>query len=1015
MTALKNSPRLYAAAEDAGRLPSDTQLTGITLMFNRSAAQQADLDALLAAQQNPTSSQYHKWLTPAQFGARFGMAQADLDKVEQWLQQQGFTIDEVPPSRNFIRFSGTANQLELAFQTQMHSYKTSDGQKHISPSTSLSVPSAIAPTVEGIHDLTGLRPRSSHAAASRLAHPDYTFNNNGTQYVLFAPGDIKVAYDINPLIQGGSDGTGQTIVIAGQSEISTSDITNFQNAAGLTAKAPTLTLVPNTGTAAFVSGDQGESDLDVEWSGATAPGATINFIYTGNSQNSNGVFDSVQYAITNGIGNIISVSYGACETELQLASFSQDTLYQEAAAQGQTIISSSGDFGSTACYGFSNLSTSQQQALGVSYPASSQYVTGVGGTEISTANDAVGTYWGSASNNSVSLTTALSYVPEIAWNDDTLAGQYSPSQGGGLSAGGGGVSILYNSKPDWQSGVSGIPSDNARDVPDVALYSSPDYPGYLYCTSDSSDWTSGQTASCGNSQFYASSGTAYFTIAGGTSFAAPIFAGMVAILNQKTGNTSGQGLINPRLYQLASNAATYTTAFHDVISGNNYCTAGTTYGYCSAGGATEGYAAGLGYDQVTGLGSIDLNNLATAWPSAALTASTTTVSAASATDAVGTGDTITITVASGSSSVHTTPTGSVTVTVDGVDQSPALTLTSGSATYTFTPSAIGSHVIAVTYAGDGTFSTSSGSTTVVAVGGGATATTTTLSASSTSPVYGDNVTLTATVAPSAATGSVNFYDGGVKIGTGTLTAGVATYASSSLTIGAHTLTATYFGDTTYAQSNSNSLTVTVGTPSTSGTGSFTLTATNITVSQGSSGSSTLTITPQSGYTGIVNIQLSTSSSALQTYGCYNVSNATVSGASAVTTSITLYTNATTCANAAVTKRATLHRFVGAGVAATHETPAPRGSRALPISMTALASFLLFGLRRRAKWITMLGCLLLLAGAGLAVGCGGGSSSGGGGGSTSNDVPKGNYTLGVTGADTVFSNINATTSFTLTVD
>ena len=452
MAALKNSPRPSAARVDAGRMPADTRLTGITLVFNRSAAQQADLNTLLAAQQNPASPLFHKWLTPEQFGARFGMAQADLDKVEQWLQQQGFSVDWVARGRDMIRFSGTANQVNLAFQTEMHYYKGPDGVQHMGPSTALYLPAAIAPTVDAIHDLVDLRPRSTHSSVNRIAHPDYTFNNNGTQYVLFAPGDIKVAYDVNSLITGGFTGTGQTIAVMGQSEISATDITNFQDAAGLTEKTPNMILVPGTGSPAFSAGDEGESDLDVEWSGAMAPGATIDFVYTGNSSNSNGVFDSIAYAVDSQLGNIISVSYGSCETELTMDAFSQDTTYQEAEAQGQSIVASSGDFGSTACYGFSNLTTTQQQALAVSYPASSEYVTGVGGTEISSANDAVGTYWGSTATNTITLTTALSHIPEVAWNDDALSGMSSPTAGGGLSAGGGGVSTLYTSKPSWQTG-----------------------------------------------------------------------------------------------------------------------------------------------------------------------------------------------------------------------------------------------------------------------------------------------------------------------------------------------------------------------------------------------------------------------------------------------------------------------------------------------------------------------------------------------------------------------------------
>lgn len=920
VTPLQNSPRLFAETGiDAGRMPADTRLTGITMVFNRTAAQEADLKALLAAQQNPSSPLFHKWLTPEQFGARFGMAEGDLAKVEQWLQQQGFTIDSVGRSRNSIRFDGTVNQVELAFQTQMHYYKTSDGVQHISPATRLSVPSAFASTIESIRNLTDLRPRSMHVPVSRSAHPDYTFNSNGTQYVLFAPGDIEVAYDIKSLLTAGDNGSGQTIAVMGQSEISTTDITNFQDAAGLAEKAPNIILVPNTGSAAFMSGDEGESDLDLEWSGAMAPGATIDFVYAGNSTTSNGVFDSIAYAVDSKLGDIITVSYGSCEPELVMAGFNQDSVYEQAASQGQSIIASSGDSGSTACFGFTDLTTAVQQELAVNYPASSQYVTGVGGTEITAANDAVGTYWSSASNNSVVLTTAQSYIPEVAWNDDATSGAISPANGGGLSAGGGGVSTLYTTQPTWQASYFTAtgetnPNSSARLVPDVALYSSPEYPGYLYCTSDTSDWQlPAQKGSCGNSQFYDPT-SGYFTIAGGTSFAAPIFAGMVAILNQKAGYTAGQGLLNSSLYSLASNSTTYASAFHDVTSGNNDCTAGTTYGYCSSSGSTEGYAAGTGYDLVTGLGSVDLANLVAAWPASTSTliGTTTTLSAANTSPNVNVADNITISVASDAPST-TIPTGTVAVSVNG-----------GTATnYTLTSN--GTYVDPLTFTSAGTYS----------------------------------------------------------------------------------IVAQYMGDATHAAS-SGALSVTVGGTS-SGKGSFGLTATNISVSQGSSGGSTVTVTPSGGYTGTVTFNVTTTSTALQTYGCYNVNNATVSGTSPVTTTVSVYTSSADCSGTASRKHANLHRFTGRAVAPSH--PAPTPSKTLPIGLGALAGVLLLGMRRRAKWITTLGCLLLLAGAGLAIGCGSSSSSS----STSNDVPTGTYTLSVVGTDSMTSTITANTSFTLTVD
>jgi len=667
MSTLKGSLHPQAQLQfDAGRMPADTPLHGVTIVFNRSAAQEADLQSLLAAQQDPSSPLYHKWLTPEQFAARFGMNQADLESVQQWLQQQGFSIDSVARSRTFIKFSGTVGQVENAFETQMH-YFNVQGAKHFAAATQLSVPAAMAPTIAAITNLSDFRPHAQYI-------PRKAFTSGQTGNDFFAPGDINTAYDMKPLLSGGNNGTGQTIVIAGQSYISVSDIENFESAAGLAKKDPNLILVPGSGDGTTTSaGDEGESDLDLEWSGAMAPGATIDFVYSGSDPNYS-VFDAMQYAVDSMLGNILSVSYGACETELTPTEESQlEAIMQQGASQGQTIIAASGDEGSTACFQSpttTNPTLAVQEALAVNYPASSQYVTGVGGTEISATNDANSTYWDTTSGTDI-INSLKTYIPEISWNDEAYLLQ---NGGSGLSASGGGLSALFT-QPSWQStyftttGESN-PSSGNRLVPDVSFYASPSFAGYLYCTSDQSDWNMTvapfQTGSCG-SGFRASASDSTLTVAGGTSFAAPIFAGMLADLNQKAGYTSGtggQGNINPMLYKLASNSSTYATAFHDVTSGNNECLAGGTYCSSTSGAETK-YSAGTGYDLVTGLGSVDLNALATAWTASTATAvgTTTTIAATSTAPALNASDTFTVTVTPASGS--TAPAGTLTVLVDG--------------------------------------------------------------------------------------------------------------------------------------------------------------------------------------------------------------------------------------------------------------------------------------------------------------------------------------------------------------
>ncbi len=701
---LKNSLHPLAQARfEAGRMASDTQLKGITLTFQRSATQEAALQSLIVAQQNPQSPLYHKWLNPDQFAARFGMSDADLQKTEGWLEQQGFSVDRVARSKNAIYFSGNVRQVEQAFSTEMHYFKV-NGEQHFAPSTQLSVPSALASSVLGITNLDSFRPKS-HMVAKKNVRPRGSFTGAGNSSVLFGPADIATAYDITPLYNASVTGSGQSITVVGQSAIDTSDIEAFETAAGLPTKDPNQYLVPGSGDPTVqADGDEFESDVDIEWSGAIAKGASINFVYSGGDTNYS-AFDAINYAVDNQIGTIISSSYGLCEADLN--GYSLESSLEQGTAQGQTIMAAAGDQGSTDCNAYqgpgSGTLTAADTALAVDYPASSQYVTGLGGTEIDQSNANYSTpgggYWQSNSGSTDLVNSVLKYIPEVVWNDDDS--QY------GLSASGGGASSLFT-KPSWQTGVPGIPSDGQRDVPDLALYGSPNFPGYLVCSSDSSQWTSGQVSSC--STGFEDTTTGFLTAAGGTSFDAPIFSGMLALINQKQGYGTGQGLINKTLYTLAANSGTYGSAFHDITKGNNDCSAGSTW----CGTQTSGFSAGAGYDQVSGLGSVDLNNLATAWPAntstTSLTPTTTTIAASATTVNVGTNDTFNIAVTAASG----TPGGNISITVDTNTAVSEALAANGTYVYTTSFSTTGSHVIFVSYPSGSTYEGSTASITVTA-------------------------------------------------------------------------------------------------------------------------------------------------------------------------------------------------------------------------------------------------------------------------------------------------------------
>lgn len=694
VTALAGSvnPRAKAAF-DIGRVQPSVPLSGITIYFKPSAAQQAALDALLQEQQTPGSPEYHKWMTPAEYASRFGLSTSDVEKVEGWLERQGFSIDRVANSRNAITFSGTAGQAESAFRTEIHQYRI-DGVTHIANANAVSVPSAFAGVVLSVRNLSDFRPHPLHRVRAReAASPQYTFNSGASHSHFLAPGDVATIYDLNPLYGGGYTGSGQTIVIVGQSAIAASDIAHFQRAAGLTAKAPVMTLVPNTGASAVsdTSGDADESDLDIEWAGATAPGATIDFVYVGNSQQAS-VFDAMNYAIDNNLGSAISTSYGACEAAFPSQEVKTlESWFEQANAQGQTIVAASGDNGATDC----ETNTTSDQAthgLAVDMPGSSPYVTAIGGTEFAADASAPGSYWNSS--NGAGEASAIRYIPEKVWNDT------SPSLG--IEAGGGGASAIFG-KPSWQRGT-GVPNDGKRDMPDISLNASPNHDGYLYCASGA------DSSSCTNGFL---NGKGIPNIAGGTSFGAPIFSGILAILAQKL-NAGHLGNVNPQIYNLA--ASNDSGAFHDTTSGNNKVPCATGSANCTS--SPIGYAAGPGYDLASGWGSIDAANFIGLFPASSSNATTTVLTASNSAPVVNSAVMLTATVTSNSGA--TAPAGSVQFVVDGAKAGGAVTLANGAAAYSYTPATAGSHTILANYTPSNAASAASTGSIVLTVSAAAT-------------------------------------------------------------------------------------------------------------------------------------------------------------------------------------------------------------------------------------------------------------------------------------------------------
>jgi subtilase family serine protease len=614
---------------DQGRVDGSMEMQTVSLVFKPSPAQQSALEQLLAQQQDRLSPNYHRWLTPAQFGDRFGMSKSDIGKVVSWLQSRGFIVTRIAPSRNEVFFSGTAAQVELAFHTEIHNYLV-NGEMHFANATEPSVPAALSGVTLSIRNLHNFEPKPRarvRQVPSDEVSPHFTSHISGNHFL--APDDFATIYDVQGLYKATPtvDGTGQTIAVIGQSAISLTDVHNFRSAASLPAKDPTLLLVPSSGNSTTCPGDEGESDLDVEWSGGIAKNASIILVYVGVpagqtcANRTNGAFDALTYAVKvmSPIAPIISISYGLCENTNsaigigQAEASSLQKLAQQANSQGQTITSASGDNGAADCEAAQT--SSAVQGLAVDIPAAIPEVTGVGGTAFN--GDAAGTvtgtapntnagatpYWSGTTNSNDTISSALSYIPEMAWND-TLNTTDNPQ--GFLSASGGGAS-LYFPKPVWQAGT-GVPNDAKRDVPDVAMNASPFHDAYLICSEDGPSGT--KVPSC-SSGFRDPSQN--LSVVGGTSAGAPTFAAILALVDQSliaSGFASAPGLgnVNPTLYLLAGS---YPSSFNDVPSGNNIVPCKSTPDCPTSG--QFGFSAGPGYDQVTGLGSVNANRLATAW------------------------------------------------------------------------------------------------------------------------------------------------------------------------------------------------------------------------------------------------------------------------------------------------------------------------------------------------------------------------------------------------------------------
>ncbi len=630
-----NTPPLALPQYDVGAAPGSKVAGRLILVLTRSAAQEASLQTWLDSVQDANSVNYHQWLTPDEFGRRFGVSDADLATVEGWLQSHGLTVNKVSPGRMSIEFSGTTAQLDAALHTSVHSFLI-QGVQHWANVSDPQIPAALAPVVAGVAKLNDFNPRSNairgpggvYNPQTKRIEPTYTIGNASNGYTIFVgPADAATIYDTPTTFNANHsgtlyDGTGATIGIAGDSNIDITQNANYRATFGLPAKATTVVV---DGVDPGENGDAIEAYLDTQVAGGIAPNANVILYTAADTYLSSGLFLAIARAVDDNQADILNISFGGCEAE-QGSSGNQYiyNLWQQAAAQGISLTVSTGDSGSAGCDN-PNVYLEASLGLAVNALASTPYNIAVGGTDFDTLYSNFPftfTEYVDITNSLANHRSALNYIPERPWNDSTFQGDnstisanvpWTATQYGAnanIVAGGGGFSACVQQSagacsagypvPTWQSGFA--TSNSGRNLPDISFLAGNGLYGATWglCTDLEIDTSGNPVVNCAGDPTTGSNFN--LTGVGGTSAAAPAFAGMLALLKQKTGSRLGQA--DYVLYDLAKSH--YSSVFHDVQTGNNSvaCNIGTPD--CAATPAgyyfMTGYNAGSGFDQASGLG-----------------------------------------------------------------------------------------------------------------------------------------------------------------------------------------------------------------------------------------------------------------------------------------------------------------------------------------------------------------------------------------------------------------------------
>jgi hypothetical protein len=651
------------AGNDRGPVADSMLMDHMLLQLRRPPELEKSLDDFISQLHDPSSQFYHRWITADEFGNRFGLADSDIAKITQWLQSHGFKINVVYPNRTLIDFSGTAGQVKEAFHTEIH-FVVAQGMMHIANMSDPQIPAALQPAVVGIVSLHDFRPHPTHV----LRTPAFNFPNGGIGFGV-VPADLATIYNFNPTFSAGYSGQGQTVIVIEDTDVySTSDWNTFRSTFGLSGyTAGSFTQVHpappsgpnNCSNPGVVLGVDDEAILDAEYATAAAPSAAIELASCTTTSTFGGLI-----ALQNLLNEsstppaIVSISYAESEPDDgATANAAYDAAYQQAVTEGVSVFVASGDWGAAVSDAGGSYA---QHGISVNAFASTPYNVAVGGTDFEdTYLNQTSTYW--SSTNGTYYGSALSYIPEIPWNDSCGSQLFSNYFYGGappygsngvcnthglglFAAGSGGPSGCATgtpstggvvsgtchgyAKPAWQFAF-GNPGDGVRDLPDVSLFASNfawDHI-YIFCWSNTSEV--GGAACTGSPSNWSQ--------AGGTSFGAPIMAGIQALINQRT--SSRWGNPNYLYYEAAAseygssgnnscnsssgNGVSSSCIFYDIRAGDMDvpCTTNTTANNCYLPSGTYGalstsnssftaaFTGQSGWDFAAGLGSVNVTNL----------------------------------------------------------------------------------------------------------------------------------------------------------------------------------------------------------------------------------------------------------------------------------------------------------------------------------------------------------------------------------------------------------------------